>query len=293
MLDTTCASSPRLHYARANFRYNFEIVKIESQTTPALAYQAPGAFGETGDQRQYSFLMYNQPGFRDLTDLKVPGDGQAFDAEKFKSDNGLADPVAGVGMVVKLSGETSCDGQTVPPPSNGGNAPPAAPSAAPPAPSAPPAQGPTSSAGGARPQPTPAPAPAPGSPEPSAAPTSTSAVRQTPAVPSPSPASSPSAAQSTATSQSTGDEEQAASTSAPASSGTSRARPIATITSTVLGDVPSTLVPSAPGAAETASGTVSGPPVVQTDSAASELEVKLAGAVVLGSAVVFAGLLVW
>ncbi|KAF2748954.1 hypothetical protein M011DRAFT_319964 [Sporormia fimetaria CBS 119925] len=107
LLDTTC-SQQRLHYARANFKYNFQIVSIESLSIPALPYQRPGAFGETGDERKYSFLMFSQPQGREIEDLKIPGDGEAFDIGTFKSQNGLKDASGGVGMVVKLGGETTC-----------------------------------------------------------------------------------------------------------------------------------------------------------------------------------------
>jgi hypothetical protein len=115
MIDTTCDNAFTLHYARTNFKINFQVVQIVSETDPALKYQAPGAFGETGDDRKYTFLMYSQPRNIEISNLKLPEEGTAFDVKQFQDDNGLEDPQAGVGMVVKLGGQSSCDGT----PSNG------------------------------------------------------------------------------------------------------------------------------------------------------------------------------
>lgn len=104
MIDTTDDDARTLHYARANFKYNFDIVKIETQDQPLLEYKAPGAFGETGDERKYSFLMYTNPQREEITELKLPSEGEAFDVKQFQDDNGLQDASAGIGMVVKLGG---------------------------------------------------------------------------------------------------------------------------------------------------------------------------------------------
>ncbi|KAF2829889.1 hypothetical protein CC86DRAFT_317250, partial [Ophiobolus disseminans] len=108
MLDTTCPSKRVLHYARSNFKNNFDITKITTQSSPILEYKAPGSLGEAGDNRQYIFLMYVNPQRKAIDTLKLPGDGEAFDAKKFKDDNGFQDPEAGVGMVVKLGGTADC-----------------------------------------------------------------------------------------------------------------------------------------------------------------------------------------
>ena len=110
MIDTTCDNARTLHYARTNFKYNFDIVKIESSTDAEQAYKAPGSFGETGDDRKYSFLMYLQPQNQEISSLKLPDEGKTFDAQQFQSDNGFQGAEAGVGMVVKLGGQVNCDG---------------------------------------------------------------------------------------------------------------------------------------------------------------------------------------
>lgn len=112
MLDTTCPSKRILHYARANFKNNFDITNINTTTAPILDYVAPGSKGEAGDNRQYSFLMYVNPQRKQIDALKLPADGEAFDAKKFKDDNGFQDPAGGVGMVVKLGGTADCGSDT-------------------------------------------------------------------------------------------------------------------------------------------------------------------------------------
>jgi len=112
MLDTTCPNKRVLHYARSNFKNNFDITNIDTKTSPILDYKAPGGFGETGDNRQYSFLMYVNPQRKQIDTLKLPAEGESFDAKKFKDDNGFQDPEAGVGMVVKLGGTADCGGDS-------------------------------------------------------------------------------------------------------------------------------------------------------------------------------------
>jgi hypothetical protein len=111
MVDTTCTKARKVHYARSNFKFDFRGgTNIITDSEPLLDYKAPGAFGETGDNRQYTFLMYIQPGRKRIDNLELPAEGEAFDITKFESDNGLKTPVAGVGMVVKLGGEANCEG---------------------------------------------------------------------------------------------------------------------------------------------------------------------------------------
>ncbi|KAF2850885.1 hypothetical protein T440DRAFT_74267 [Plenodomus tracheiphilus IPT5] len=110
LIDTTCPNTRILHYARANFKNNFDITNINTSSAALLDYKAPGAFGETGDNRQYSFLLYTNPGRREITELKLPNEGEAFDVKQFQDDNGLPDASAGVGMVVKLGGDAGCGG---------------------------------------------------------------------------------------------------------------------------------------------------------------------------------------
>jgi hypothetical protein len=110
MIDTTCPDKRVLHYARANFKNNFVITNIDTKSAALQEYKAPGSFGETGDNRQYSFLMYINPDRKEINSLKMPAEGEAFDVKKFQTDNGLPDPFAGVGMVVKLGGQANCGG---------------------------------------------------------------------------------------------------------------------------------------------------------------------------------------
>ncbi|KAH7090476.1 hypothetical protein FB567DRAFT_519947 [Paraphoma chrysanthemicola] len=141
MVDTTCPNKRVLHYARSNFKNNFDITNIDTQTAPILDYKAPGSFGETGDNRQYSFLMYVNPQRKQIDNLQLPGEGETFDVKKFQTDNGLRDPTAGVGMVVKLGGQADCGGDSPntvpdnlpsarPPRSSNANARPTSPAAA-------------------------------------------------------------------------------------------------------------------------------------------------------------------
>ncbi|KAF1835741.1 hypothetical protein BDW02DRAFT_476726, partial [Decorospora gaudefroyi] len=108
MVDTTCPNSRTLHYARPNFKYNFDITNINTSSPALLDYIAPGSLDETGDNRQYSFLMYRNPGREEITKLKLPAKGEKFDVGQFQDDNGLGDPTAGVGMVVNLGGKADC-----------------------------------------------------------------------------------------------------------------------------------------------------------------------------------------
>lgn len=110
MIDTTCPGKRVLHYARSNFKNNFDKTIIDTKTPALLDYKAPGSFGETGDNRQYSFLLYINPQRKQIDSLQIPAEGEAFDITKFQTDNGLPDPVAGIGMVVKLGGTADCGG---------------------------------------------------------------------------------------------------------------------------------------------------------------------------------------
>jgi hypothetical protein len=112
MIDTTCPDQRTLHYARANFQTNNDITNIVTSSAALLDYKAPGAFGETGDNRQYTFLMYTNPRRSQISSLKLPTQGQAFDVEQFQKDNGLREASAGVGMVVKLGGTANCGAAT-------------------------------------------------------------------------------------------------------------------------------------------------------------------------------------
>ncbi|KAJ4339418.1 hypothetical protein N0V95_007772 [Ascochyta clinopodiicola] len=112
MVDTTCTNARTLHYVRSNFKFSFAGgTNIETDSPALLDYKAPGALGEQGDDRQYVFLMYTNPQRKEFSEMQLPSEGEAFDVKKFQDDNGLKDPVAGVGMVVKLGGTAECAGQ--------------------------------------------------------------------------------------------------------------------------------------------------------------------------------------
>ncbi|KAJ4994492.1 hypothetical protein SVAN01_00321 [Stagonosporopsis vannaccii] len=112
MVDTTCPSARKLHYVRSNFKFSFAGgTNMETESAPLVEYKAPGALGEQGDQRQYVFLMYTNPQRREIAEMQTPVEGEVFDVKKFQGDNGLNDPVAGVGMVVQLGGTADCGGE--------------------------------------------------------------------------------------------------------------------------------------------------------------------------------------
>jgi hypothetical protein len=100
-VDTTEDDKRTLHFAQSNFALT-EIVNIASETTPALAYQAPGAFKETGEH-QYTFLLYQHFANAEKDTLKIPDEGATFTVKQFEDDNGFTDPVGGLAMVVDLS----------------------------------------------------------------------------------------------------------------------------------------------------------------------------------------------
>ncbi|EFQ96583.1 hypothetical protein PTT_00415 [Pyrenophora teres f. teres 0-1] len=113
MVDTTCEDARTLHFAQANFKNNFDVTNIASETEAALPYIAPGSLGETGDGRQYSFMMYEHRGRKEITELQLPAEGEAFDVKVFQAENGLPDAMAGVAMVVDLEGEVNCGASPV------------------------------------------------------------------------------------------------------------------------------------------------------------------------------------
>ena len=108
MVDTTCPQTRVLHYAPANFKNNFDITNMNTSSPALQSYLAPGSLDEKGDNRQYTFLMYTNPGRDSISSLKLPNEGENFDVQQFQDDNGLGDAEAGVGMVVKLGGEADC-----------------------------------------------------------------------------------------------------------------------------------------------------------------------------------------
>lgn len=280
MVDTTCDNARTLHFARTNFKYNFDVVKIESETNAQQEYKAPGSLGETGDDRKYSFLMYTQTGGKEISDLKLPGEGEQFDVKKFQDDNGFQDAEAGIGMVVKLGGESNCDGS----PSGGGGQESQSSSSPEPASSA--AAEPASSAA-AEPAPSSA-AEEASSAAPSRTPVASQAQSSGPSA-TPNEPNAPESAPAEATQ--TADNEQPSATGGQASGQTSDLA-IAT-TALQSGAAPSTLILSSVVPNATASSPTTGAPAQQTTNAASGLTFGESGYMVLGSVMALAGLLVW
>ncbi|KAF1358930.1 hypothetical protein EJ07DRAFT_166385 [Lizonia empirigonia] len=101
MVDTTCPDARTLHYARSNFQFSFA----------GGTNMRPTRLRCSSIRRPYVFLVYTNPQRREITALRLPAAGAAFDAQTFQRDNGLQDPVAGVGMLVQLGGTASCGGQ--------------------------------------------------------------------------------------------------------------------------------------------------------------------------------------
>lgn len=100
LVDTTEDDKRTLHYAQTNFALT-NIVNIASETSPVLAYQAPGAFKESGEHK-YTFLLYQHVANAEKDTLKIPEEGATFTVKQFQDDNGFQDPVGGLGMVVDL-----------------------------------------------------------------------------------------------------------------------------------------------------------------------------------------------
>ena len=99
MVDTT-TDNRVLHFLQTDFKASGDETAIASSSQPIFAYQAPGTLGE-GGSRQYSFLLYQQT--NGIAASSLPKSGQTVDIQKFQSDNGLKDPLAGVIMVVDLA----------------------------------------------------------------------------------------------------------------------------------------------------------------------------------------------
>lgn len=254
MLDTTCDSARTLHFLQTDFVYDGTLVNLASSTKPLQAYQAPGAFKETGNGRKYTFLMYSQPRNNNISSLKLPNQGDTIDVKQFQDDNGYVDAQAGVGMVVDLGGTTNCGGAA----SSGG-----ASSAA---------QSATSAA-------------ASSAAASSAAASGASSAGSGTESPSATAAASSSAGGATATTVAPG-----LTTAAGGPGGESSG--LVAASSVLGGSSKTTLAASTTGQAGAASGTVSGTaPAIQTGSEASSLSLTSARCIVVASLIAFAGLL--
>ncbi|OCK88370.1 uncharacterized protein K441DRAFT_311911 [Cenococcum geophilum 1.58] len=259
MLDTTCDSARTLHFLQTDFVYDGTLVNIASSTKPLQAYQAPGAFKETGNGRKYTFLMYSQPGNENISSLKLPNQGDIIDVKQFQDDNGYVDAQAGVGMVVDLGGTTNCGGAAT----SGG-----ASSVAQSATSAAASSAAASSAAAS-----------------SAAASGASSADSGTESPSATAAASSSAGGAAATTVAPG-----LTTAAGGPGGESSGLVVAS--SVLGGSSKTTLAASTTGRAGAASGTISGTaPATQTGSEASNLSLTLARCIVVASLIAFAGLL--
>jgi hypothetical protein len=97
IVDNTCPFSRVLHYARINFKYDFDITNINTSTPAFQSYIPPSSLNEKGDNHQYAALMYTNPGRDVIESLGMPGKGEKYDVKQLQDDNGLGN--AEVGLV--------------------------------------------------------------------------------------------------------------------------------------------------------------------------------------------------
>lgn len=97
MLDTTDPTAPVLHFAQDQFKADGQQTGISSQSQPLVPYARPGSLGETG-QRQYSFLLFQEPSGTTISGL--PRAGETLDVDKFLAANNMRAARAGVGILV-------------------------------------------------------------------------------------------------------------------------------------------------------------------------------------------------
>lgn len=101
MLDTTDPGAPVLHFAQDQFKADGQQTGISSQAQPLVPYAPPGSLGETG-QRQYSFLLFQEPSGTTISGL--PRAGETLNVDQFLSSNNMRAARAGVGIVVDNGG---------------------------------------------------------------------------------------------------------------------------------------------------------------------------------------------
>ncbi|KAH8756371.1 hypothetical protein F5883DRAFT_360905, partial [Diaporthe sp. PMI_573] len=97
MLDTTDPNAPVLHFAQDQFKADGVQTGISSQAQPLVPYARPGSLGETG-QRQYSFLLFQEPSGTTISGL--PQAGETINVDQFVAANNMRAARAGVGIVV-------------------------------------------------------------------------------------------------------------------------------------------------------------------------------------------------
>lgn len=101
MLDTTDPAAPVLHFAQDQFKADGVQTGISSQAQPLVPYARPGSLGETG-QRQYSFLLFQEPSGTTISGL--PRAGETLNVDQFLTANNMRAARAGVGFVVDNGG---------------------------------------------------------------------------------------------------------------------------------------------------------------------------------------------
>lgn len=101
MLDTTDPNAPVLHFAQDQFKADGVQTGISSQSQPLVPYARPGSLGETG-QRQYSFLLFQEPTGTTISGL--PKAGETLNVDQFLASNNMRAARAGVGIAVDNGG---------------------------------------------------------------------------------------------------------------------------------------------------------------------------------------------
>lgn len=101
MLDTTDPNAPVLHFAQDQFKADGEQTGISSQAQPLVPYARPGSVGDSG-QRQYSFLLFQEPSGTTISGL--PQAGETLNLDQFLTANSMKAARAGVGIMVDNGG---------------------------------------------------------------------------------------------------------------------------------------------------------------------------------------------
>ncbi|KAG6364248.1 hypothetical protein INS49_005847 [Diaporthe citri] len=101
MLDTTDPNAPVLHFAQDQFKADGVQTGISTQAQPLVPYARPGSLGETG-QRQYSFLLFQEPSGTTISGL--PQAGETLNVDQFLASNNMRAARAGVGIMVDNGG---------------------------------------------------------------------------------------------------------------------------------------------------------------------------------------------
>lgn len=111
MLDTTDPNAPVLHFAQDQFKADGVQTGISSQSQPLVPYARPGSLGETG-QRQYSFLLFQEPTGTTISGL--PKAGETLNVDQFLASNNMRAARAGVGIAVDNGGGGGGGGPAAP-----------------------------------------------------------------------------------------------------------------------------------------------------------------------------------